>query len=414
MLTLSKTEGIGGVIKSRHEDFIVREITSKGVRLEPDTLYAPLAIQEEEASDGRFVTFVLQKRGWDTTHALIELAKRFRRGRKSIGYAGNKDKSAVTVQLASIYGADPDTLMKVSMKDIKINGAWRSNGVALGSNLGNSFSVKIRQTHDTQNLDAIVSELNGVFPNYFDRQRFGYRLNNFRVGMHILNNELEEAAISFLTDCSNETDTEVIDARKRLADDRDFRGALGYFPRHLRYERTMIEYLSRHENYANAIRALPRGIAIMFIHAVEALIFNAALESRIKNRDYEAKVYCTRNFYGFPEAESITSDPEDTFPLGSLIGYETGKDYISPYEAEVMERLELSENSFKIRSLPEVSMRGALRTLHAPMRDVGYKVSEDEVDVGFSIPAGSYATIFIGELTKNDGIDISRIAPELG
>ena len=64
--------------------------------------------------------------------------------------------------------------------------------------------------------------------------------------------------------------------------EQDFKEALKYFPEYLKYERMLLEYLARFpDNYANAIRKLPRSISLMFIHSVESYIFNKELEERI-------------------------------------------------------------------------------------------------------------------------------------
>ncbi|HUB92406.1 MAG TPA: tRNA pseudouridine(13) synthase TruD [Candidatus Saccharimonadales bacterium] len=412
MITLTKSAGIGGELKNEPEDFTVKEITSRGFVLEPGRGYAAADLQEPESPEGKFTTFVLEKRNWETIRSILEIAKRMGKGRKSIGYAGTKDKRSVSVQLACIYGVEPANVSSVGIKDIKINGAWKSDGIELGSNLGNSFSVRVRGASNAGAIPLLIEELNGLFPDYFDRQRFGYRLNNFRIGMSILNNDFEAAVMTFLTDSSNESDQEAVEARKTLAEEMDFQRATSYFPRHLRYERTMIDYLARYKNYANAIRKIPRGIALMFVHSVEALIFNAALEDRIRSADLGSKLHCRKNFYGFPEPESA-SVGEEGFPLGLLIGYETKDEYIGDYENLIMEKLGISKETFKIKGMPELSMKGTYRQLLSPFRDFSYSVKENDATLNFSIPTGAYATIFLGEITKSNPLELSEIAPQL-
>ncbi len=128
---------------------------------------------------------------------------------------------------------------------------------------------------------------------------------------------------TFLTDSTNENNAEATAARKRLAEEQDFRAALEYFPRHLKYERTVISYMSSYDNYANALRKLPRGILLLFIHAVESGIFNAALERRIREGDFDSVLYCGSNFYGFPNVDKRSPEKSYGTPLGTIIGYET-------------------------------------------------------------------------------------------
>ena len=80
----------------------------------------------------------------------------------------------------------------------------------------------------------------------------------------------------------------------------------------------MIEHLSRYDNFANALRRLPRGILLMFVHSVEDLIFNMALEQRIKARDLDAPESCAAGPYGFPDL-ATKAQGHGSFPLGSLV-----------------------------------------------------------------------------------------------
>ncbi|MGC8699941.1 MAG: tRNA pseudouridine(13) synthase TruD [Candidatus Micrarchaeia archaeon] len=395
MINLSKGRGIGGKIKESAEDFIVREITKEGVVLELDKEY------KKESTNGNFAVFVLQKKNWNTQEALLAIAKRFRRGRKSIGYAGLKDRIATTVQLASVYGARSEELEKVMIKDIKINGAWQSEkGIEMGDLLGNAFTARIKGAEKSSELvERKLDELNNTFPNYFDKQRFGLRNNNHIIGMKIIKGDFEGAVMEYLTSTNNEIHELAINARKRLSEEKDFKRALEYFPKYLKYERSVIDYMARYNNYANALRRLPRGLSLIFVHAVEDYIFNIALERRIKENDVELRndeLSCKANFYGFPDIENRVHGREGYWPVFALVGYESRDDEISPYEKEAMEELGIKKEDFKIKSMPELSMKGSYRPCFAPFRDFSYSIGED-VTLNFSLPAGSYATILLNE-----------------
>ncbi|MEM3850862.1 MAG: tRNA pseudouridine(13) synthase TruD, partial [Candidatus Micrarchaeaceae archaeon] len=257
--------------------FLVREIIPNGTVLELGRHYTSSDLGEQDSKEGKFVRFLLQKENWDTIQALATIAKRFGRGIKSIGYAGMKDRLSKSVQMASIFGIAPDAIEGLHIKDIEINGAWQSTkAVELGDLLGNSFSATIDRPLNERHVERILSELNGVMPNYFGMQRFGSRQNNFRIGISILNGDFEGAAMTFLTSTENETNSEAIEARRRLADEQDFAAAVEYFPKYLKYERRVLAYIAQYGNFANALRILPRGILLMFVHSIEDVIFNAA------------------------------------------------------------------------------------------------------------------------------------------
>lgn len=408
--TLSEEPGIGGTIKTNPEGFVVKEITKNGVTLEPNRSYTPEELGEEKTEEGKFTTFVLQKRSWDTIAALTTIAKRMGKGKKSIGYSGTKDKMSISTQLASVFGITPEQLAAVRVKDISINGSWRSNGVEMGTNIGNAFEVEISDVDaesSGERIENTLNELNGMFPNYFDRQRFGIRMNNARIGILLMKNDFEGAVLELLTNSEGEKNEVTIEARKRLAEERDFKVALDYFPKYLRSERSVIAYLSEYDNYANAMRKISRGISIMFIHSVESLIFNVELEERIKNKDFKTASYADANFYGFPDIEKVTGSGK--YPVAPLIGYQTSDEMISDYSKETMEKLAITKESFKIKSMPELSMKGAIRTILAPVKDVAHRENEKTVRTRFSIPSGSYATIFLNELMKNQELDLALL-----
>jgi tRNA pseudouridine13 synthase len=403
MLTLTKGKGIGGVIKQTPEDFIVKEITQNGTILEPDVEYTAESLGINEAKEGKHIAFVLQKKDWNTLNALLAIAKNMGHGRKSIGYAGTKDKKAVTVQLASVYNANEFDMKSIRIKDININGFWRSDGVRMSSNLGNAFDAIVREVSDEAQAAGIAKELSNIMPNYFGNQRFGERDNNSKIGVSILMSDLEGAAMEYLTGTENERNDSVRNARMRLRNEMDFGDALDYFPRYLKGERTLLSSLVKHPgNYANAIRALPRGIALMFIHSVQAQIFNRELEDRIRNDDMSSGIFAGSDFYGFPNLEE--RGIEGKFALAPLVGYETKEEEISDYARESMRDLGITKESFKIASIPELQMKGAYRPLLAPVKGLSCDSIEGGVKLSFSLPKGSYATVLLNEFMKNSDI----------
>lgn len=399
MLTLSRHQGTGGVIKQAPEDFVVKEITSKGKVLQPNTKYSASSLGLEEKRDGKHICFVLQKRDWNTVDALIAIAKKLGHGRKSIGYAGSKDKKAISVQLASVFHPSEFDLSTIQISDIQINGFWRSEGVGLGDEIGNAFEVNVKDAAHPQNAEAVAEELDGRMPNYFGVQRFGDRGNNAKVGAAILRGDFEVAVMEYLTGVGNERNEEVRAARKRLMDTMDLREALAQFPRYLKGERTVLAYLTKYpKNYANSLKLLPRGIALMFIHAVQARIFNEELEQRIRNEDFKTALYAGSDFYGFPDPGKRSSGLD--FPLAPLIGYETKEEAISEYAKEALQSLQLTCENFRSKSMPELAMKGVYRPLLVPIKDLSCSAGSGDFLLAFSLPKGAYATVLLDEFIK--------------
>ncbi len=403
MLRLSKGKRATGTIKQSPEDFRVEEITPNGTVLELGREFTAPTLGMAEPADGKFTVFVLQKTNWNTASALKAIAKATHRGIKSAGFAGTKDRISQSTQLCSMFGAEPEQLRGVRIKDIRINGAWRHDAkIELGMLAGNRFTIKVRGVSGSDNLNPSIKGLGGVFPNYFGEQRFGSRKNNFEVGLAILKGDFEKAAMTFLTDASNETNHEAVEARTRLAGDHDFTEALDYFPGYLKYERTILDYLSRYErNFANAIRKLPRSINLMFVHSVEDMIFNRQLEKMIMEghtAPAQGDLVCAPDSSRFYDLSSTWKQEggKEGFMVGNILGYETESP--TEFEKGELERLGLTLESFRAKGIGELGCKGAKRVLFAPYRDLTASNGDGELTLGFSLPSGSYATVLLGQL----------------
>ncbi|MFN7991926.1 MAG: tRNA pseudouridine(13) synthase TruD [Candidatus Micrarchaeia archaeon] len=388
---LSKSPGIGGVLKAAPQDFLVEEIAPDGMIYE---LNRPFSRSDEE---GGYTHFILQKKNWTTASAISEIANTLRISQRNFNLAGSKDKTAITTQLVSAYGAAKDDVLGLKIKDISINGAWRSKDrVRLGQLLGNRFTIKVRDCipEPAERAEQVSLELDGKFPNYFGEQRFGSsRKNTHLVGRKLLAGELEEAAVMFLCDIENEKNELVRAARKALADSRDFDAALKTYPKHLRLERSIIAYLAKNPgSYANALRKLPRNILLLFIHAFQSDLFNRLLSSRIGEGEVEleeGEFFCGETL-GFPDTDKMDSEG---WICGKLVGYGTP---LNERERDLLKEMGISKEAFRMKSLPEISSKGSYRTLFSPLKDFSLR---DDV-FRFALPAGSYATVAMREFMK--------------
>jgi len=407
MITLTKSAKAQGIIKHMPEDFIVEEITANGRILQINTNYTNVDLGME-STEGNFTVFVLQKKEWNTTQALRALAKKFRRGVRSTGFAGTKDRTSISTQLCSIYGIKPSMLNAVHVKDLSINGAWQSSiGIKLGDLLGNRFTISIRSINEEKYnmIGKAEAELNdyGFFPNYFGTQRFGVRDNNTIIGLSILKNDFESAAMAFLTDSQNEISIDAVEARKRLEAEQDFKKALEYFPQYLKYERLVIEHLSRYpDNYANAMRRLPRSLLLMFVHSVEDMIFNQELEQRLNDQDtkpHEGDIVC--NVKGIScDISTVHSfdsgSSNDVLPVASILGYNSKP---NSFEEQALASLGVKLDDFKVAGMPELNCKGSYRLLFAPFKGLAVeRMADDTAKISFSLPSGSYATVLMNEL----------------
>ncbi len=403
---LSKSKRVIGNIKSQPSDFIVEEISENGTILKLDNVYSPETLGFKNNDVGKFAIFIMQKENWNTLQALREITKKVGRGIKSVSFAGTKDRLSISTQICAIYGIKSEQLSSMHIKDIKINGHWQSDKpIKLGSLLGNHFIISISdaQSEDINKINKIEGELNGFFPNLFGSQRFGNRNNNVDVGINIMLGNFEEAAMHFLTDTSNETNKEAIEARIRLKEERDYKSALNYFPKYLKYERMVIEYLSMYPtDYANALRKIPRQISLMFVHSVQSHIFNLEIYKRISEgriMPETGDILCGINKYGFPD---LSKDGND-FIVGLLVGHDSTK--INEHEKSILETLGISIDDFKIKRMPELNCKGKKRVLFAPYKDFKASAFDEHLKLEFSLPSGVYATSMLNEFLENSNIE---------
>ncbi len=375
---LSKTPGISGVIKKVPEDFLVEEITPEGEILE---------INKEEEGEVPFgekqdyIHFTLQKYNWDTLRAIKEISKRLRVSRKRFGFAGTKDKRAITTQRVSLWNQEIENLMKVRIKDIEIKTPrYAPERINLGQLWGNRFTVKIRETNLTkeeveERIKTTIKELNHQIPSYFGVQRFGIqRPITHLVGKEILKKNFKRAVMIYLAGVFPTEREEAREARKILKESEDFKEALKKFPTYLGYEKAILNHLVNQEtDFIGALRKLPKKLRWMFVHAYQSYIFNKTLSYYLK------------------KGEEVSSLP--------LPGYDSELDKVT---LKIIQKEKVSLEDFKINSMPELSSRGETRPVFFEINDFKiHSISQDNVTLQFSLPKGTYATVFLREIIKD-------------
>lgn len=156
----AKSLRVLGKIREGAEDFQVDEIPA----------YAP-----EGRGDHLFIHF--QKTELSTPEAVRTIAEGLGVDANQAGFAGLKDKRAITTQWASFFGASPETAATLALPGIEILRAERHpHKLRTGHLRANRFRLRIRGAQDGAEaiardvLDELV--LSGS-PNYYGEQRFG-------------------------------------------------------------------------------------------------------------------------------------------------------------------------------------------------------------------------------------------------
>ncbi|WP_457752199.1 tRNA pseudouridine(13) synthase TruD [Thermococcus sp.] len=265
---LSEKSGIGGKIKSQPEDFVVMEEPLPGI------------------FDGKkHAIFLLKKCNWDTMGVIKEIAKRAGISHREVGFAGTKDRHAVTYQHISVPVVAKEKVESLQIRDVELRFVSYGRFIKLGHLLGNRFRIIVRDVGEDafEKAKEIIRELRGKegFPNYFGYQRFGERrVVNHLIGKLLLQGDFEKAAKLFLgyADGSMKGD----EARRNFWETGDVDRALEEFPRFLRYERTLLYTYKKTGSWRKAFLSLPLPIMRIFIHAYQSYLFNLYLSRRIE------------------------------------------------------------------------------------------------------------------------------------
>ena len=158
--------------------------------------------------------------------------------------------------------------------------------------LGNNFTIKIKSIKDSEktvekNIAQTMQELDliGGIPNFFGHQRFGTtRPITHLVGKAIVNGDFEKAAMLFLAKPSVHEHPASRQARQDLQDTGDFKAAQQNFPKQLRFERIMLNYLADNpRDFVGAFQRLPLKLQALFVQAHQSYLFNRFLSERLKH-----------------------------------------------------------------------------------------------------------------------------------
>jgi tRNA pseudouridine13 synthase len=207
-------------IKEKPEDFIVEEIT--GV---------------EPVKKGSFSLWWMKKEDISTMEAVRMIAKKLRVRERFIGYAGAKDKTAVTKQLISVPRIPRQRIEKLNFDRISLEFyGYSENPVSLGDHAGNRFEIIVR------NLDDIPKIKAAKIKNYFGEQRFSK--DNAEIGRLIIKKDFRKAA-------------------EMMAEN----------------QKSVKEYLQDNEtDSVGALRRIPLRLLKLYIHAYQSYIWNKAAE----------------------------------------------------------------------------------------------------------------------------------------
>ena len=413
---MTDTDGTGGRLKKEPQDFIVDEIADA------------LPISE----NGRYTIADVTSTNWETNRLIRILSRSMRISREKVGFAGTKDKRAVTTQRMS-FECEPSKLDLVKLEDVEINNVFRSDRpIRMGDLKGNRFTIRVRDT-DTdatrteETVSSILSDVEstGGFPNYYGVQRFGIaRPITHLVGEQIVRGDLKKAVETYLFYPSEYEENDVRNTRDILRKcDGDYSTVDFILPKIMGFEQTLVDYLRQNPgDYKGAIEIMPTNLQMMFTHAYQSYLYNHMLSRRMAegmplNTPVEGDTVIPLDADGVPSHEEPVTVTQKNMRLvekqmakrkayiaisvfGSDGQFSEGR--MGEIERSVISEAGLEADDFIIPGLPHCCAKGDWREILCKVSDLSWNMNDDGYSLSFYLTKGNYATCLMREFLKTD------------
>ncbi len=301
---------------------------------------------------GEHAFALIEKRGLTTKDAVRALCEQVGADPNAAGWAGLKDRHAVTRQWISIFGASPDALLQAEIEGLRVlEATLHPQKLRTGHLRANRFRIRLRKI-DPSRIDELRQLLSEIeqhgLPNYYGEQRFGRDGDN------------AERALRWVLG--------------------EARAPRAGFQRKLQ------------------------------MSALQSEIFNRCVAERVQSSTL-GKVYPgdlvkkheSGGLFVSPDVEDTQAraDAWEISPTGPIFG---AKMRWPEGDARQREEALLEESGLTMDRLAKWKRvaPGTRRFVRVPLRDLDLTVSDNTVELDFTLPAGSYATILVREVLKRD------------
>jgi len=411
--------GIGGRLKQRPTDFIVDEVP----------LYEP-------QGTGEHLYLFIEKEHQTTTDVVRRLAKMFGVKRGDIGYAGLKDKHAITRQHFSVWlpDASNDEKFLSRFEFLPFRLLWsrrHTNKLRRGHLKGNRFIIHVRDVDPAQvvMVDRCLGLIaDGGVPNYLGHQRFGYRQNNHLLGQSLIRGQWQVMLDQMLGNAGS--DTGLATARGGEAyETGDYAAALDVWPRRMRHDRQALDALRQGKSARDAVMSIDAGQREFLVNAAQSDVFNQIVDRRIRREGWPAVQrlregdlawkHDNRSVFAVDEATAeVENGPGgrvttfDVSPSGPMwgAGMARAAGAVDVAEVEALAAAGLSQAD--LDAVDYVPVYGTRRPMRVPLTDPDVSSGSDEhgpyIRLVFALPRGSYATVVMREIMKIEHRDAAR------
>jgi tRNA pseudouridine13 synthase len=307
------------------------------------------------SGEGDFLYLWIEKRDMGAEYFLREIARRLDLRPGDIGTAGLKDRHAVTRQMVSAPATAEPRLSQLEGDGIRLLDRGRhTNKLKPGHLHGNRFRILVRAVHPEaeQRLPALLDRLRQVgLPNYYGPQRFGRDGETVHLGLALLKRNAAAVRNPFL---------------RKLA-----------------------------------------------LSAAQSALFNHYLARRLSDgllaRVLPGDVMARWPFGGLFVAQDVATeqtrfDRREIVSAGPMFGR---KMFAASALAAQREALVLQEASLDVHAFHGFGklLAGTRRHNVIYLDDLHGTLEPDGVRLSVTMPAGSYATVLLREITRSDDLD---------
>jgi len=393
---------LGGRIKERPEDFLVEELP----------MYEP-------SGEGEHLYIGVQKQDVQHVELVSILSRHFKVPASAIGFAGMKDRRAVTRQTVSIHlpGREPAAVHLEHPQVVLLWMTRHANKLRRGHLAGNRFAIRIRGL-DPIKATVVWSRLKELarvgVPDFYGPQRFGYRGNNHVMGLFVLQGRWQEALDELLGLGGTAFSERQREPRERFARG-ELTTALESWGKNDRAERSALRALIGGKSPEHAVLSGGSIVRDFWIAAAQSAVFNRTVLRRLEAGTLDTlldgdRAYHHRSGRSFRIDASMLTEGSDVLPRLhafelSPSGLMPGRDFPAaegvPGEIEraACDDFGIDHALFATGALAPTGTRRPLRVpVTNPQCEGGFDEHGPYIRVAFDLPAGAFATVVLKEL----------------
>ncbi|MDB4972651.1 MAG: tRNA pseudouridine 13 synthase [Myxococcaceae bacterium] len=328
---------IEGTLKGAPEDFVVEELPA----------YPP-------SGTGEHLYLWIEKRELNTQDAVARLAQALGARQDGAGYAGLKDKRAVTRQWLSFHHVGTPRAEDLTVDGVRVLEVSRHvNKLRTGHLRGNRFTIRlgaVPPAHDVHAAATLARLVDDGLPNYYGSQRFGIEGRNLA------------GAWSWIVEQGRPPNKPFL--RK------------------------------------------------LFVSTLQSALFNAWLAARIERGEYltalPGDILRKEESGGLFDCTDAELDGArlrswEISATGPMFGARMRATSAEAHDREIALLAEYGLTDAHFARV-ERAGEGTRRPARVRVSEVAQRREGDDLVLSFTLPRGSYATVLLSELTKSDAL----------